>query len=483
MAHEAKISAGTVMARKDDTMKRRMLLYPAGIFLALGTALLFGACGELKSDLPAPAAQKGVHDLGWNDPTSSAFHGKVLKTTQYETDACVSCHARALTGGTSGQSCFTCHTSYPHKPGWSDTVSTQFHGRFLLLGMGQLADCAGCHGANFTGGTSGTSCYSCHGSYPHKTGWTGSLPSASHGGYLAQKNWQLAECAGCHGTAFTGGSSGASCFTCHAAYPHTVFTLKGGHANYLYEGGYPLAQCKTCHGAAYDGGNVVTISCMSAGCHVDAGGQKKTPEACNTCHGQFRAVATDRLAPAPPKGVIGDSSATTRAVGAHQKHLATGLLGKDVKCVECHTAPTQNVQAGHFDTQLPAEVAFNDTLARLATAGGTFHPSPSYNATTLKCSNVYCHGNWKASKATSAYQSFYTDSVMTGANYSPSWIGGGADGGCASCHSLPPAGHTAATLATCVNCHASVVNGSGVIIDKSKHINGKINVFIFERDF
>ena len=40
-----------------------------------------------------------------------------------------------------------------------------------------------------------------------------------------------------------------------------------------------------------------------------------------------------------------------------------------------------------------------------------------------------------------------------------------------------------ATLATCVNCHQGVVNGSGSIIDNVKHINGKINAFASERPF
>ncbi len=464
-------------------MKRRTLLHCAAPLLVVGAVLFLGGCGELKTDLPAPGPQKGVHDLGWNDPASSAFHGNVLKQTQYKADACIACHARAFTGGTSGKSCFTCHTSYPHKTGWSDTVSTQFHGRFLRLGMSELAECAKCHGAAFDGGSSGTSCYSCHASYPHKSGWTGVLPASSHGGYLAQKAWQLGECTGCHGDDFSGGTSGKSCFTCHASYPHTTFTTAGGHPAYLVDKGYPLEQCRVCHGATYDGGTVVSVSCMSAGCHVDAGGQKKSPEACNTCHGGFRALALNIPSWAPPKGVLGDSSITSRSVGAHQKHLVSGALGKDVKCAECHTVPVQVVASEHFDTRLPAEVMFNDTLARLKTAAGTFTPAPSYSAITLRCSGTYCHGNWKASRATSAFAFAYTDSFMVGSNYAPTWTGGTAEAACGSCHGLPPTGHMPATLATCVNCHQGVVNGSGSIIDNLKHINGKINAFASERPF
>jgi len=228
---------------------------------------------------------------------------------------------------------------------------------------------------------------------------------------------------------------------------------------------------------------VVDVSCMKSGCHVDASGAGKSPEACNTCHGQFRAPATDALSAAPPKSVLGDSLESAKGVGSHRKHLATGSLGKTVKCQECHAAYTQTLVTGHLDTQLPAEVVFTDTLARLKTADGTYAPSPSYSASTLKCSNTYCHGDWKMRKSSSSYPFVFTDSVIVGAKYSPLWTGGASEATCGSCHGLPPVGHTAAPLTGCVTCHADVVNASGNIIDKTKHINGKINAFGTERSF
>ncbi len=449
----------------------------------LSIALMLGACSELKPDLPAPAPQQGIHEVGWNDPASSVFHGNVLKQTQYDFDACVTCHARAFTGGISGSSCYTCHTSFPHAAGWSDSSSTKFHGKFLRLSMGTLTECAKCHGGAFDGGTSGTSCYTCHASYPHRTGWNQPMATSSHGQYLKLKNWDPNECTACHGETYAGGSSGVSCYSCHASFPHTTFQATNGHPGYLFVNGYPLAQCQTCHGAAYDGGTVVNVSCLSAGCHVDNGGLKKSPESCNTCHGDFHAAAGNIPSYAPPKSVLGDSSATTRGVGGHQKHLVAGTLGKDVRCQECHTVPTQVFSPGHVDTQVPAEVAFRDSLATLNTAGGTFRPNPTYDPATLKCSNTYCHGNWRLTKASSAYAFAFTDSVMAGSNYSPSWVNGTADAACGSCHSLPPAGHMPATLQSCVNCHPGVVNGAGTIINRTLHINGKVNAFAQERSF
>jgi predicted CxxxxCH...CXXCH cytochrome family protein len=454
----------------------------AGILIA---AMALSSCSELKKDLPAPTTETGIHSPGWNDPNSSEFHGVVLKKDDYDLDECVRCHAKSFAGGTSGVSCAGCHQSYPHKPGWSDTSSTQFHGRYLHLMGGNTTECAQCHGSNFSGGTSGVSCYGCHASYPHKADWTNPSSVNSHGQYLKGKNWQTAECASCHGADYTGGSSGESCFTCHPSYPHTVFGAFGGHAGYLYGKSYPMNQCKTCHGAAYAGGSVVNISCMKSGCHVDASGTAKSPEACNTCHGQFQAPATDALSAAPPKSVLGDSLESAHGVGAHRKHLATGQLGKAVKCQECHTSITTVFITGHLDTPVPAEVVFGDTLARLKTADGTYAPSPSYSATTVKCSNVYCHGNWKLRRATSPYKDYaiFTDSAMVGSKYAPAWIGAASEATCGSCHGLPPVGHVMAALSECATCHGEVVNGSGNIIDKTKHVNGKINVWGSERNF
>jgi hypothetical protein len=453
------------------------------MFALLTAALLLGGCSELKQDLPAPMAPQGIHEAGWNDPASTAFHGTALKESQYKTQNCATCHAKAYSGGTSGTSCYGCHTSYPHKTGWVDSSASAFHGKLLLLGMGTLADCAKCHGTDLSGGTSGKSCRTCHGSYPHRTGWEDASAAGSHGRYLKAKNWQLTECASCHGGNYSGGTNGESCFKCHASYPHTVFQPSLGHSGYLLGKGYPLAQCRTCHGASYTGGTVVDKSCSAVLCHVDAGGAQKTPEACNTCHGQFRAVAGDALSAAPPKSVLGDSLTTARGVGAHQKHLVSGTLGKSVKCAECHAVPTQTFSSGHVETQLPAEVVFQDTLARLATGtAGNYMPNPTYSATTFKCSNVYCHGSWRLSRATSRYPDLFTDSVMTGADSEPSWTEGNT--GCGGrCHGLPPVGHRHQTLTDCANCHPGVVNGSGSIIDKTRHINGRVNVFGSERSF
>jgi predicted CxxxxCH...CXXCH cytochrome family protein len=320
----------------------------------------------------------------------------------------------------------------------------------------------------------------------HPEGWSGFNPAATstHGKYLAAKDWDDGECKSCHGGSYAGGTSGVSCFTCHDAYPHSVqFSAGSGHPGYLQGKLYPLNDCKTCHGSAYQGGSVVNVSCMSSGCHVDRNGAAKSPEACNTCHGDFRAPASDQLSYAPPRSVAGDTATAVAGVGAHQRHLKTGTTGKTVKCAECHTVPTAWNAPGHIDPDMRAEVVFNDTLARLTTGDGTLKPAPTYNRISLTCANVYCHGDWRLRKATSSSQFIYTDSVIVGNNRSPKWTGGNGEATCGTCHGIAPTGHQPFGQAGCYSCHTGVIDANGNIVDKSKHVDGRIEVFGTEVPF
>lgn len=308
----------------------------------------------------------------------------------------------------------------------------------------------------------------------HSDEWSQASSPNFHGAYLSNKNWNDRECLQCHGGSYQGGSSGVSCFKCHDAYPHSARGITGsGHRDYLYAKGYPLADCRVCHGADYGGGNVST-SCTRAGCHVDRTQTAKPPEACNTCHGNFTAPTSDFLSAAPPRSVLGDTVTTVSGVGAHAKHLISGLVGKLLKCRECHNVPSVWNAPGHLDSPLPADVVMNDTLANLVTGDGTNRPAPAYVGG--KCNNTYCHGNWALRKASSPYAFVYSDSVITGAKYSPQWTGGSVEAVCGSCHGLPPQGHRDLTPVPCSNCHGEVVDANYKIIDPTKHINGKINL-------
>jgi predicted CxxxxCH...CXXCH cytochrome family protein len=342
----------------------------------------------------------------------------------------------------------------------------------------------------------------------HDAAWSDTANPGFHGRQLlvAVPAWNDGNCQVCHAANFSGGTSGVTCFKCHDPYPHSVRfpVATGRHRGYLEAMGFPLPSCQKCHGRTYTGGNVVAISCEQAGCHVDASGNPKSPETCNTCHGTFSAPAnltgaTLVLSAAPPRDVVGDTSATAPGVGAHQKHLVTGMTGKTVKCQECHTVPNRWDDPGHIPqvTMIAAAghapsavsyvgvVVFNDTLANLVTGDGTLVPKPAFDPGTATCSNTYCHGNWllKKSSAPAAAQTVFNDTatVMVGAKASPAWTAGSAEGQCYSCHGAAPniytpSGHIQYALSACSICHGDVVDASGNILNRTKHMNGVIDL-------
>jgi predicted CxxxxCH...CXXCH cytochrome family protein len=334
----------------------------------------------------------------------------------------------------------------------------------------------------------------------HDAAWSDSLNVVLNAGFhgrqlqLAVPAWNDQSCRVCHGGDYRGGTSGIACYKCHAPYPHSVqfAAATGRHQGYLISRQFPLATCQKCHGVSYTGGPVVAVSCEQSGCHVDASGNPKSPETCNTCHGVFSAPANLTglpllLSAAPPRDVAGDTSAASPGVGAHQKHLATGTTGRSVKCQECHTVPGAVSQPGHL---APSVVAvFNDTLANLVTGNGSVVPKPVFDPATAKCSNTYCHGNWllRKSSAPAIAQGVYEDTatVMVGAKASPAWTAGSAEGQCYSCHGIgpdtyTPVGHlghiSKLALTTCFTCHGDVVDANGKILNRAKHMNGVIDL-------
>ena len=453
------------------------------IHLVSGTVVLAGillnaGCTKLSNDLPVPTSGLAqIHPAGWNDTTSGSFHGKVLKSQSYNLNTCISCHAKSFEGGISNVSCYKCHTLFPHSPAWGDTSAVGYHGNFLLARQGQLSDCATCHGTSFTGGTSGVSCFGCHISYPHVTGWTDTSSVGFHGKFLKALKWKLNNCTPCHGPALNGGKTGVSCFTCHASYPHADgwadSTMAGFHGNFIRTSTWNMLQCKPCHGSSYTGGRV-TISCLT--CHTKTNG----PENCTTCHGGANA--------APPVDLNRNSVRTAHGVGAHQIHLSGSYLADTLQCIECHTVPSSVYQPGHISAAVHAPIHFDGPVGALATAGGTFVPTPAYNSDSLRCSSTFCHGNWRLEKSASQDTFYYSDTVMVGNNYSPLWTGTSSEAVCGSCHGLPPAGHKSKPLSKCGSCHWNKtawdeIDVNGNILDRTKHMNGMENVFGSEYRF
>jgi predicted CxxxxCH...CXXCH cytochrome family protein len=319
-----------------------------------------------------------------------------------------------------------------HLDSWVDTSSSNFHGSFANR---DIQSCLTCHGQDYNGGTSDVSCITCHnakGANIHGRGWESKASANFHGKVIAMANWDMRPCQQCHGATYAGGKVPSSCRTCHT------------------------------NGAG--------------------------PENCATCHGSATSIA-------PPRDLSDGTSRTRRGVGAHQIHLTGSSIAVGMVCGDCHTVPAAAYQSGHIDATPNAEVAMSTALARTMTnkpgtpnytsSLPTITPNPSYDENGIKCSNTYCHGNFKNGNTT----------------FAPIWNDAtGSQMACGTCHgdvskptllerALPKTasvGGTHPTIPsgwTCANCHTGVVDANTRIIDPTKHINGKLTIGGQEIDY
>lgn len=414
--------------------------------LFMMAALFLVACSEKQE----PTKVK-THPSDWLQ-----VHGTALLDSSLSQVSCQECHGVNFAGGTSGISCYSCH-SYPHPAQWADSNAANFHGP--IAKKEGNTKCQACHGADFSGGSSGVSCYQCH-TYPHREAWQDMDSTGFHGQVVLAQGEE--NCQACHGTKYGGGTSGISCYDCHT-FPHPDgfgdAQSSNFHKSFFRTINWKLAECQACHGTDFAGGRV-NVSCTT--CHTQPAG----PEACNTCHGDF----TNPAQIAPPEDLSGNLDHTAVGVGAHQHHLEENDVTVPLSCGTCHPAITDFNDPRHIDNVPGAQMEF-DTQA---TDSGRLQPL--WNHSSATCSNVYCHGNFVFSRDSSANQWAYADSVIVGKSDPVVWTSEmvPADS-CSFCHDLPPQGHAnfGTSVTVCVTCHSSVVDGNGKIIDKTRHINGK----------
>ena len=194
--------------------------------------------------------------------------------------------------------------------------------------------------------------------------------------------------------------------------------------------------------------------------HVDGTLDVRTTYACNSCHG---GADND----APPADLAGQSDTSRVSVGAHQSHLkGTRNLAVPLACTDCHKVPASLEDAGHIDTNPPADLTFG----ALAKSKGA---TPSWDHGAAKCSGTYCHGaTLPAGGAT---------------NRSPTWtVVDGSQEACGTCHGVSPTTgrHPSVfddhTGQRCYFCHQSTATNAATpaIADKTKHIDGIVEVKI-----
>ncbi len=176
------------------------------------------------------------------------------------------------------------------------------------------------------------------------------------------------------------------------------------HGGFLRQRDWDFEACRGCHGSDLRGGSSGR-SCET--CHQ--GG----PQGCTTCHG-------GRGSEAPPPDLSWSFGRSARGVGAHQAHLSGGSSWwGGAACSDCHRVPASLRDAGHVDDKdLRAEVRFSGVAGQGATSG--------YDATSLTCAGVYCHGGPLQDP--------------TAQRIDPKWTDTGVKLGCTSCHGMPGKG-------------------------------------------
>jgi len=192
---------------------------------------------------------------------------------------------------------------YPHSDNFA---KAEQHGKYVIE-YGP-AECQGCHGVDYRGGSSGVSCYRCHALHPHADGYDA---ASKHGRYGLEHG--TGGCAvRCHGADLKGGDSGISCFQCHASYPHAAgWADIAKHGVYTDGQGGPQTCANACHGANYQGGDS-GVSCFS--CHAPYPHRWTSDEG----HGGYAAAH-------------GLSTCQTQC---HGTDLSGGVSG--VSCFQCH---------------------------------------------------------------------------------------------------------------------------------------------------
>jgi len=450
--------------------------------------LCFLSLGLGCSDERATSQLPDTHPATWMDQESPDFHGKV--TLVSGTISCSICHGDDLSGGWVRVSCIDCHLEtgacVSCHGGLNDSTGAPPYGL-----RGEISDttmAVGAHAAHLTGTdvSAAVACTSCH-EVPSSLLEPGHLDGLYQGGgavidSIAEITWHgfadgghaawdrsARTCTGtyCHG-GFTGGNTSnapvwtesdqALCGSCHDVGDNPA-VLGPIHELHIVTNGLVCADCHAevinpqdsiVQPSLHVNGTVEFVEASSDLCDVCHG---SGPEACTHCHG-----GVDNTTGAPPLGLRGEMTTDEAAVGAHTIHLDGGSVADGFACNQCHLVPSVLTDPGHWAVDSVAEL----TWGPLAGAASQWNPA------TLRCSNVYCHGNFTGGYAAN----------------SPLWTVHG-QAGCGSCHDVGARpqdlsgrheDHVVEENVQCYQCHATTVNSGLSIIGTSVHVDGQKTV-------
>ncbi|MFH2063886.1 MAG: CxxxxCH/CxxCH domain-containing protein [Pseudomonadota bacterium] len=428
--------------------------YWAGMAIAVILCILIGCTEPLPDGLPGDIADRDACSVCHGSPDNAAPPVSVSGLTS-TADIEVGAHQIHLTGGSirAALPCESCHTvpltvdqqghrdASPAEITWSGLAAT---GGLSPVWTRSNPTCSNiyCHGATLSGGSlknpvwttvdgTQTGCGTCHGNPPPSPHTTES------------------QCYTCHSGTVT--ATGGIDITGNRHIDGVVQSSENPHPA-GWDGstvhGYAFydtpEDCRACHGINLDGGTS-GLSCDE--CHT--GGDAWRTD-CRFCHGGL-----DNATGAPPYGLRGETATSSQVVGAHTVHLTESPSHAAWACNTCHTVPVSWNDPGHIDSGTDVEINFSTP------AGST----AAYTRTTATCSSLYCHGN---GRTVSGPVSWTSPTALT----------------CRSCHGDAGSSgslsgehdeHLSEGVA-CAACHKTVINSANVIIDKTAHVNGSVDV-------
>jgi predicted CxxxxCH...CXXCH cytochrome family protein len=405
-------------------------------------------------------------------------------------------HAKHLAAGTYNFNCSTCH--YKTVDMANNAALKQYSGVLNHANGTRTVAIL----KTYSGNWSATTCTT---TYCHSNGATGAGRS-----YTTQAWSGTSSCTFCHGGPTTlttnrhathlNNTNLTTSYTCNVCH---VLTASSNTA--IAAGGYAYHLNKK-RDINFDGysGSWSGTTCNNTRCHANRNpawtAASTTVDKCTKCHGTPTAGTATDAQKAPgnaANGISGfdldghSSNGPTKdpQIGAHQQHL--GGYGSaniaNVRCIECHTVPSNASSSGHLNGRRPGEVTFaNATAARKNGATPTVVFGTPFGTGVTTCSNVYCHGSNMPSGDTSGTKRvsiFWNQTSYMSRQATPT----NAD--CGTCHGNPPtAGTSAGThssyigqpTTSCSGCHTHF-NPNGTLnagANRALHINGKIDVTV-----
>ncbi|NUN70561.1 MAG: cytochrome c3 family protein [Bacteroidetes bacterium] len=244
------------------------------ISIMLLSGLMLSSCSELQEEKVPTESTVSVHGKGFADASSANFHAAYVRNNKYDLTLCQSCHGNDFSGGTTGQSCNTCH----NKPNGPENCTT-CHGSVnaappndLVGNSATTVRGVGAHQKHLLGGTLGAAvpCATCH-VVPASLASAGHLDATPN----AEVRFDTTSA-----TYRSGASYAAANATCSNTYCHGNFNGGNGNVTMAWAGtgGSTSTACGTCHG------DVTKATLKEKAFPVTGHTAASITSDCSTCH-------------------------------------------------------------------------------------------------------------------------------------------------------------------------------------------------------